>query len=131
MRLQLLNTADYDLDYGDDNKIGFENGFQMGAYHAVRAGTIMQGAGFVGMISYDFQTYARTVQMKWVASHSGAWNNGFDDVSPSDFVATQIADCAALVPFAFETPELYNRSRTGMITGMMQLQCHDFLFDTG
>jgi hypothetical protein len=131
MRLQLLNTADYDLDYGDENKVGFENGFLMGAYHALKPGTLMQGAAYVGMLSYDFQTYVRTVQMQWVASKSGAWNNGFADASPSEFAATQVADCAALVPFGLESHSLYNRSRTGMITGMMQLQCHDLLFDTG
>jgi hypothetical protein len=131
MRLQLLNTADYDLDYNSDNKAGFENGFQMGAYHAVQPGTTMQGPAFVGMISYDFQTFVRTVQLEWVASKSGAWNNGFDEITPSDFAANQVADCAALVPFGFESPDLYNKSRTGMITGMMQLQCHDLLFDIG
>ncbi len=130
MRLQLLNIVDYDLDKEDDNRRGFENGFQMGAHHALAKGTQLQGAAFTGMISYDFQCFVRSVQMGWVAENVGAYNLGVEDASPEEWVATQVADCAALVPFAFESAERYNYSRTGMITGMIQLQCHDWLFDS-
>ena len=61
MRLQLLNVIDYDLDYSNDNNRGFQNGFQMGARHALAKGTKLQGAAFTGMISYDFQTFARSI----------------------------------------------------------------------
>lgn len=131
MRLQLLNVVDYDLDYSQDNHQGFENGFQMGAQHALAHGTKLQGAAFTGMLSYDFQTYVRSVQNNWVTQNVEAWNRGREDASPEEWVATQVADCAALVPFAVESAELYNTSRTGMITGMIQLQCHDLLFDNG
>lgn len=131
MRLQLLNIIDYDLDYGDDNKKGFQSGFDMGAYHAQAVGTKLQGAAFTGMISYDFQSYVRHIQQGWVADNNGSYNLGPADASPEEWAAIQVADCAALVPFAYTDIKGYNISRVGMITGMIQLQCHDLLFDAG
>lgn len=40
-----------------------------------------------------------------------------------------VADCAALVPFAYDKD--YDKSRNGMIAGMIHLQCQDLVFDTG
>ncbi|CAM6083967.1 unnamed protein product [Calypogeia fissa] len=132
MRLQPLNTIDYDLDHGDDSKRGFQNGFQMGAQHSLAKGTNLQGAAFTGMISYDFQNYVRSIQNKWATEkNDGAYNMGLEDASPEEWAAIQVADSAALVPFAFESEELVNSSRAGIVAGLMQLQCHDLLFDAG
>jgi hypothetical protein len=129
--LQLLNVVDYDLDYGKDNERGFQNGFQVAARYACESGTILQGAAFTGMISFDFQTFVRHIQNEWVLQNESAFNLGREVAIPVEWMAVQLADTAVLVPFAFQGAEEYNISRTGMAGGMILLQCHDFLFDVG
>lgn len=129
VKLQLLGTIDFDMDYLDDNQSGFQSGFDSAALHTRAVGTKLQGAALIGMINYDLQNYIRPIQNRWAAENNGAFNLGPADVSPKDWVAYLVADCAALVPFTYDKD--YGMSRTGMINGMIHLQCQDLLFDTG
>lgn len=42
-----------------------------------------------------------------------------------------VGDCAAIVPWEFESAEVYNFCRTGMMMGLMQTTFFDIIFDTG
>jgi hypothetical protein len=129
--LNLLGTVDYDLDEVSFTKGGFETGFGLAAKFALEGeGPLQQGA-FIGLINHDFQTFVRPIQNEWVKAKKGSTNLGPKDISAADWSALLIADCAALVPFAFETAEQYKYSRVGVTTGMMSQTCHDLLFDTG
>ncbi|KAF8849088.1 hypothetical protein BDZ45DRAFT_604896 [Acephala macrosclerotiorum] len=128
VRLQLLGTIDFDLD-NDDNHSGFQSGFESAALHTRAVGTKLQGAALIGMLNYDLQNYIRPIQNRWAAENHGPFNLGPADVSPKDWTSYLTADCAALVPFAYDRD--YNNSKTGMVTGMVLLQCQDLLFDVG
>ncbi|TVY67416.1 hypothetical protein LSUE1_G006581 [Lachnellula suecica] len=129
VKLQLLGTVDFDMDYLADNQSGFQSGFDSAALYTRAVGTKLQGAALIGMLNFDLQNYIRPIQNRWAVENNGAFNLGPADVSPKDWVAYLVADCAALVPFAYDKD--YSMSRTGMINGMVQLQCQDLLFDTG
>ncbi|KUJ12977.1 uncharacterized protein LY89DRAFT_785515 [Mollisia scopiformis] len=129
VRMQLLGTIDFDLDHLDENKSGFQSGFRSAAMHTRAVGTRLQGAALIGMINYDLQNYIRPIQNRWAAENIGPYNLGPADVSPQDWTAYLIADCAALVPFAYDRD--YEISSIGMVIGMILLQCQDLLFDTG
>ncbi|KAL5322204.1 hypothetical protein ACEPPN_010174 [Leptodophora sp. 'Broadleaf-Isolate-01'] len=127
--LQLLGTVDFDLDQSFDNVIGIRSGFECAIRHTSAVGTPLQRASFIGMLNYDLQSDVRPIQNSWAAENNGPWNLGPADVSPEDWIAYLIADCAALVPFAYDAD--YLTSRTGMANGMILLQCQDLIFDTG
>ncbi|KAF4507697.1 hypothetical protein G6O67_004168 [Ophiocordyceps sinensis] len=129
--MNLLGTVDYDLDEITYTKGGFESGFKLAARHAIEPRGELQIAAFAGLINHDFQTFVRPIQNEWVKQKKGSTNLGPKDVSPADWSALLVADCAALVPFGFETAEQYNFSRVGVTTGMLHQTCHDLLFDTG
>jgi hypothetical protein len=129
VRLQLLGTVDFDMDYLEDNKAGFQSGFDAAARHTRAIGTKLQGAALIGMLNYDLQNHIRPIQNGWADENSGSSNLGPTDVPPEEWVAYLIADCAALAPFAYDTN--YSQSRTGMANGMIHLQCQDLIFDTG
>lgn len=63
--------------------------------------------------------------------NQGPFSLGAEETSAEDGAAMMVGDCAAIVPWAFESAELYNSSRTGMMIGSMQTICFDILFDTG
>ncbi|CZR59339.1 uncharacterized protein PAC_09231 [Phialocephala subalpina] len=128
VRLQLMGTVDFDMD-NDDNRSGFEGGFDSARLHTRAVGTKLQGAALIGMLNYDLQHYIRPTQNCWSAENNGPFNLGPADVSPKDWTSYLVADCAALVPFAYDKD--YDRSKTGMVTGMVLLQCQDLLFDVG
>lgn len=127
--LQFLGIVDYDLDQLDQNKGGFRNGLRTGAELASATGSPLQVSALVAIISYDFQVYAREIQRSWVAENKRSYHLGPEEASPEEWAAMLIADSAAIGPFAFETAEGYNLSRTGMITACIQASCHDALFD--
>lgn len=129
--MNLLGTVDYDLDEITYTKGGFESGFKLAARHAIEPRGELQIAAFAGLINHDFQTFVRPIQNEWVKQKKGSTNLGPKDVSPADWSALLVADCAALVPFGFETAEQYNFSRVVVTTGMLHQTCHDLLFDTG
>lgn len=129
--MNLLGTVDYDLDEVSYTKGGFETGFELASKYAVDADGGMQIAALAGLISHDFQTFVRPIQNQWVKAKKGSTNLGPKDISPADWSALLVADCAALVPFGFESVDTYNRSRVGVTTGMLSQTCHDLLFDTG
>ena len=129
--MNLLGTVDYDLDEVSYTKGGFESGFDLSARYALDTDGELKIGAFAGLISHDFQTFVRPIQNKWVKEKKGSTNLGPKDISPSDWSALLIADCACLVPFGFETAEQYNLSRTGVTSGMLHQTCHDLLFDTG
>jgi hypothetical protein len=129
VKLQLLGTIDFDMDDLEDNKAGFKSGFDSAAVHTSAVGTKLQGAALIGMINYDLQNHIRPIQNQWAIDNQGPFNLGPADISPQDWAAYLVADCAALVPFAYD--EDYSVSRTGMINGMIHLQCQDLLFDIG
>lgn len=73
VRLQLLGTVDFDLDEVDDNKLGFQSGFDAATKHTRAVGTKLQGASLIGMLNYDLQNSIRKqpLQVKlpiWVDS---------------------------------------------------------------
>lgn len=127
--LQLLGTVDFDFDHLDDNKGGFQSGFDSAAELTGASDTKLQTAALIGMLNYDLQSHIRPIQNHWATLNEGPFNLGPADVTPENWTSYLIADCAALVPFAYDKD--YNQSRTGMANGMIHLQCQDFLFDTG
>lgn len=68
------------------------------------------------MLNYDLQNDIRPIQNRWAVQNDGPFNLGPADVIPQDWTAYLVADCAALVPFAYD--QSYDQSRTGMINGM-------------
>lgn len=129
VRLQLLGTVDFDLDLEGTNQLGFQRGFDSAKKHTRAVGTKLQGAAMIGMLNYDLQNYIRPIQNEWAAGNYGPFNLGPAQISPQDWAAYLVADCAALVPFAYDRD--YNQSRVGMVNGMIHLQCQDLIFDTG
>jgi hypothetical protein len=129
VRMQLLGTVDFDFDHLDANKRGFQSGFDSAAQHTRAADTKLQVAALIGMLNSDLQNHIRPIQNHWATLNEGSFNLGPNDVSPEHWTSYLVADCAALVPFAYD--EDFNQSRTGMANGMIHLQCQDFLFDIG
>lgn len=62
VRLQLLGTVDFDLDQGDNNKVGFQSGFDSAKKYIRAVGTKLQGAALIGMLNFDFQNHLRPIQ---------------------------------------------------------------------
>ena len=129
--IQLLSVVEYDLDLVEENKDGIQNGFQAAEKLACAPDSVLQGVALTGLISYDLQVFVRRIQQEWNAKNEGVFNLGPEEVSPSAWVSVIVADCATLSPFGYETAEVYNMSRTGMIAGSIGAACHDTLYDTG
>lgn len=129
--LQLMGVVDYDLDELEENKGGFQSGFQAAAQLACAPGSPLQGPALASLINHDFQVQVREIHQSWVIKNQGSLNLGPEESSPEEWAAMMVGDCAAIVPWAFESAEVYNFSRTGMVTGSMQTTCFDIVFDTG
>ena len=130
-KLQLMGAVDYDLDELGENKGGFQTGFQAAAQLACAPGSPLQGPALASLINYDFQVRVRKIHQSWIMKNQGPFNLGPEETSAEEWAAMMVGDCAAIVPWAFESAEVYNFSRTGMIIGSMQTTCFDILFDTG
>lgn len=130
-KFQLLGVVDYDLDKLDENKGGIQSGFQAAARFACAPASPLQGPALASLINYDFQIWVREIQQSWVAKNEGPFNLGPEEISAEEWAAMMVGDCAAIVPWAFESAEAYNFSRTGMMIGSMQGTCFDLVFDTG
>ena len=130
-KLQLMGVVDYDLDKLDENKVGLQSGFQAAVRLACAPGPPLQGPALASLINYDFQIWVREIQQSWVAKNQGPFNLGPEETSAEEWAAMMVGDCAAIVPWGFESAEAYNFSRTGMMIGAMQATCFDVVFDTG
>lgn len=130
-RLQLLGLAEYDLDELEENTGVFQTGFETAAQLACAPGSPLRGPALASLINYDFQVWVREIQQSWVTKNQGPFNLGPEETSAEEWAAMMVGDCAAIVPWAFESAEVYNFSRIGMMIGSMQTTCYDVLFDTG
>lgn len=130
-KLQLMGAIDYDLDELEKNKSGFQTGLQAAAQLACAPGSPLQGPGLASLINYDFQDWVRKIHQSWSTKNQGPFNLGLEETSAEEWAAMMVGDCAAIVPWAFESAEVYNFSRTGMMIGSMQTTCFDIIFDTG
>ncbi|KAF9046982.1 hypothetical protein BDP27DRAFT_1434472 [Rhodocollybia butyracea] len=127
--VNLLGSVDYDLDRDEGHHGGFLYAMAVADRYGKEIGTKMQGTIFAALINYDIQVFVRPIQEKWVEGNGGASNLGPADISPEDWVALTIGDCAILCPAAYQDSSLYERSRAGLFIGTVISNSHDFLFD--
>lgn len=130
-KFQLMGVVDYDLDKLEANKDGLQSSFQAAERFACAPGSPLQGPALASLINYDFQIWVREIQQSWVSENRGPFNLGPEETSGEEWAAMMVGDCAAIVPWAFESTEAYNFSRTGMMIGAMQATCFDLVFDNG
>lgn len=130
-KFQLMGVVDYDLDKLEENKGGLQSGFQEAERLACAPRSPLQGPALASLINYDFQIWVREMQQSWVSENRGPFNLGPEETSGEEWAAMMVGDCAAIVPWAFESAEAYNFSRTGMMIGAMQATCFDLVYDTG
>lgn len=130
-KFQLMGVVDYDLDKLEENKGGLQSGLQAAARLACAPGSPLQGPALASLLNYDFQIWVREIQQSWVGKNEGPFNLGPEETSAEEWAAMMVGDCAAIVPWAFESAEAYNYSRMGMMIAAMQATCFDLVFDTG
>ncbi|KAF9064122.1 hypothetical protein BDP27DRAFT_1334119 [Rhodocollybia butyracea] len=117
--VNLMGTVDYDFDRDEGHHGGFSY-----------AMAVADKVPFFGaLLNYDIQMFVRPIQEKWVEEKCGASNLGPADISPEDWVAFVIADCAVLCPAAYQDKSLYKSTRAGLFVGTVVTNSHDFLFD--
>ncbi|RAH84374.1 hypothetical protein BO86DRAFT_240816 [Aspergillus japonicus CBS 114.51] len=130
--LLAMNWVDYDLDFGEHNAQGFQNGLDTASKHACMPGTEMQSVAIAAMISYDVQVRARSIQQTWADKNQGSFIPGPEQVPPRDWVSLLVADCAAISPFQHNPkPKDYDASRLGMFAAMIMFGLYDVIYDQG
>ncbi|KAE9387800.1 hypothetical protein BT96DRAFT_981286 [Gymnopus androsaceus JB14] len=127
--VNLLGSVDYDLDRDEGHHGGFLYAMAVADKYGKEIGTKMQGTIFAALINYDIQVFVRPIQERWVEGNGGASNLGPADVSPEDWVALTVGDCAILCPAAYQDNSLYESTRAGLFVGTVVSNSHDFLFD--
>lgn len=129
--IQLLGTVDYDFDLDDVHKPGIRQSCKVAGQHVASVGKPIQGAAVAGLLNLDQQSFNRQIQNGGVDQASGATILGPKTISPADWVAMMIADCAIIGPFGYQTALQYEQSRKGMWIGGILGNIHDVVYDVG
>ncbi|KAF7336318.1 hypothetical protein MVEN_02180500 [Mycena venus] len=126
----LRGTVDYDCDRVEANRPGFVRAMELESTYVADVSTPLQAAALASKLNYDLQLYVRRVQERWVRDRKGATSLGPSDIPPADWIAANLADCASLGAFGYESSSSdYSESRAAMFGAMVVANCYDLLFD--
>lgn len=127
--LHMMSTVDYDLDRNPSTKAGFDRTMDISAKCTASRENCLRGAALAALFSFDVQKVVRKTQEAWMLEQKGSYSLGADDISPRDWVAGAVGDCAGLSPFGYLSSLGYARGKVSMFLAMALANSHDILFD--
>lgn len=127
--LHMMSTVDYDLDRNPDTKFGFDYTWDVSAKCVASGENCLRGAALAALFSFDIQNIVRETQETWLVEQKGAYSLGADNISPRDWVAAAVGDCAGLSPFGYLSSLGYARGKVSMFLAMALANSHDVLYD--
>ncbi|KAJ7655675.1 hypothetical protein DFH06DRAFT_481688 [Mycena polygramma] len=125
----LGGLVDYDLDSNSQYSPGFVNAMAVAMRYVANIGSRMQGLALFSLLNLDVQHHSRMVQKGWMARPTGSRVHGAAGISPADWQAIAVSDCAVLSAFGYEPAAAYAESRLGMFSALVICSMYDLLYD--